>query len=88
MGDHRTEIKIEFTAHGKTYKQEWSINYFDNGAGIDDRIVEWFATCWKDAYARYEQEVHAHFAKEDAAIRETQERVELARLKAKYEGTG
>lgn len=23
MGDHRANIKAEFTIHGKTYKKEW-----------------------------------------------------------------
>ena len=88
MGDHRTEIKIEFTAHGKTYRQEWSINYFDNGDGIDQRIVDWFRACWEDAYARYNKAVQRHYAKEDVARLEREERAELARLIEKYEGRG
>lgn len=86
MGDHRANIKLEFTIHGKTYQHEfWGINYSDNGYGIDDRIVDWFAECWRDARGRWQDEVDAYHAKEHAKEIEEAERKQLAFLKAKYE---
>lgn len=85
MGDHRCLIKLEFDVHGKVYKTEMNINYFDNGDGIDSRIVEWFSNCWDDALSRY----HDMIYEETRAVREAEEerveRRELERLKAKYE---
>ena len=86
MGDHRANIKLEFTIHGKTYKTEFGwINYSDNGYGVDERIIDWFAECWSDARERYQVEVDAYHAKEHAKEIEDAERKQLATLKAKYE---
>ena len=93
MGDNRADIKISFTVHGKTYQQAWEINYWDNGDGIDDRIVEWFAACWHEALARAEYRSRRtipdrqDWDRQDAARREQQERAEFTRLKAKFEGS-
>jgi len=57
MGDHRADIKIEFTIHGKTYKQSWFINYFDDGDGVDSRISDWFRKCWHNAKSRHDIEL-------------------------------
>lgn len=85
MGDHRADIKVEFTIHEKTYRQVWDwINYTDNGDGIDQRVVEWFDECWQDARDRWYRAID----KADAENRQRREREdelkELARLKAKY----
>ena len=84
MGDHRADIKIEFSIHGKTYKQSWWINWIDDGDGVDYRIIDWFRECWQDALARYNCRI-AEFNRE-AREKETEscERAELERLQAKY----
>lgn len=88
MGDHRADIKIEFTIHGKCYRMDSYINWFPDENGVDLRVVEFFVRSWEDARERYE----AAIAKADelaaSASREAAERAELARLKAKYEGAG
>ncbi len=86
MGDHRCEIKIDFNAHGKKYTQEWSINYFDNGAGIDQRIVDWFSDCWADAMAKYDKAQAAYWAEQDAKATTDLDLKELERLRKKYPG--
>ena len=86
MGDHSCHIKIEFSIHNKTYKQEWYINYFDNGDGIDRRIVEWFAECWHDAHSRWQESVDEYFKEEREHEIEETERTELLRLLEKYPG--
>lgn len=54
MADQRAYIKIEFHMHGKAYKTEFDINYFDNGHGFDDRVEEWFRQTYNTAQASYE----------------------------------
>ena len=46
MDDHRADIKLEFTIHGRTYKTEMYMNYWPKG-GIDQRIVSWFNECYE-----------------------------------------
>ena len=83
MGDHRATVVIDFTIHGKTYHQEWWINWFPD-PDIDYRIVEWFRECWDDAKVRYDKEVAKYWHREHATEIEQQERAELARLREKY----
>lgn len=87
MGDHRADIKIDFTFHGKTYRQEWWINWFPDGEreGCDRRITEWFSKCAAEGYARYDAQVAEYFEREHANDIKKSELAELARLKAKYE---
>lgn len=85
MGDHRATITIEFTVHQKTYKQEWWINYCpDDQTGIDQRIADWFAECWRDAYARYRERIAKIHARECSERQEIVERLQLSYLKKKY----
>lgn len=85
MGDHRADIKIEFTIHGKTYEMDSYINWFDDGSGVDARVVEFFRNAWNDAKGRYDAACAARLAQERALQVEVEERNELARLKAKYD---
>lgn len=84
MGDHRADIKLEMTAHGKTYKHEMYINYFDNGSGCDDRIIEWFAQSWADAMSRYDAQMAEYYESERKAKEDEADRREYARLQAKF----
>lgn len=85
MGDHRCGIKIEFDAHGKVYKTDMNINYFDNGDGIDQRVVDWFSECWGDAFSRYNGQIYEAMKEQRKREEEHYERAQLERLKAKYE---
>lgn len=89
MGDHRANIKVEFTIHDKTYKNEWGwINYTDNGDGVDRRVVEWFSDCWNDAYSRYSDAMYEADRENRERLERDAELKELARLKTKYSGVG
>lgn len=85
MGDHRANIKVEFTIHDKTYRQEWGwINYSADEDGIDRRIVEWFDECWQDAYGRYSTAMYEADIENRERRKREAELEELARLTAKY----
>lgn len=85
MGDHRATIKLEMTLHGKTYAHEMWINYWEDGDGVDHRVTDWFAECWRDAKARYDAAEAERYQREHAADIAASEKKELERLKAKYE---
>jgi hypothetical protein len=86
MGDHRASIEIVMKAHGKTYEQEWWINWNpDESTGCDRRITDWFSRCWEDAYERYHKRYAEYFVEQEAKRVEEEEKKELARLKEKYE---
>lgn len=84
MGDHRATVKVEFTIHGKTYTMDSWINWFDDGSGVDQRVIDFFRASWEDAKTRYDAELEALYAREHARDIEAAERRELARLTAKY----
>jgi hypothetical protein len=45
MGDHRPKITCHFEMHGHVADFDFGqCNWSDNGDGIDQRIVDWFAT--------------------------------------------
>lgn len=82
MGDFRAEIKIKMELMGKKYEHVWDqINYSDNGDGIDQRVVDWFAECWKDTQRRYDNIIEKANKKE----RDAQEKELYLRLKSKFE---
>ena len=85
MGDHRADIKITMTAHGKKYEKEWWINWSPNDDGCDQRVVDWFCECWEDAYNRYDEARYLADSENRRIAEEQAERAELARLKSKYE---
>ena len=85
MGDHRADIKLEMTLHGKTYVTSMNISYWaDEHGGCDYRVIDWFNECWKDAYARYTFECEEARAVEELRDRERSERLELVRLLKKF----
>jgi hypothetical protein len=85
MGDHRASVKIEFEMHGHSAKCDLWVNWFDNGCGIDQRIVDWFGEQSGIAIEKYRDELEAFYASREKATTEEAEKAELARLKAKYE---
>jgi len=83
VGDHRFDVKIVFTFHGKTYEfgpcwLNWGPSEVDF---IDQRIVDFFRNAVDDAMGRYERKVAKHKA-EDA---EAAERREYERLREKFD---
>ena len=86
--DSRFYLTVKFSIYGKDY--EWknaSLNWFDNGDGIDQRIVDFFRQAHDEAYAEHQQAVYE--ADKDRREREQveAEKKELARLTAKYHPT-
>jgi len=83
MGDHRFDVKIVFTFHGKTY--EFGPCWLNWGPSevnfIDQRIVDFFRASVDDAMGRYESAVVA--ASEAEA--EKAERRAYERLREKYD---
>ncbi len=86
MGDHRADIQITFAMHGKTYKMDSYVNWFDNGYGIDDRIVEFFRESVADAMDRYDAKVAEYFKDQHEQEQAAADRIEYERLKAKFSG--
>ena len=85
MGDHRAEVKVEMTLHGKTYTHHWGWINWDIHGGIDRRVTEWFEECSRDALARFHDEMWKAEADEREAATEAKDRAEFERLKAKYD---
>jgi len=82
MGDHRASIKIEFEFHGLKFKREFWINFSPSSeCGCDPRICEFFKECAEKGYAEFDEELRDY----ERTQRETEERQQLAALKAKYE---
>ncbi len=80
VGDHRAEVKLEMTLHGKTYKHTFDWINWDIYGGCDQRVIETFEEWSRDALSRFNDEM----AEAEEAATERKERAELARLKAKY----
>jgi len=81
MTDQKASIKIDFDFHGKHYRFDGYINYFDNGDGIDDRVVEFFRESYEDGMSRYHRKTSKYFKEQEEKL----ERETLQLLKDKYE---
>lgn len=81
MGDLRADIKIKMNLWGHNFKQDFWINYWDDGDGNDERVKSWFNQCYQKAMTKYYDEI-------DKARRKEEQKAEkdtYLRLKAKYE---
>ncbi len=90
MGDHRASIKIEAEFHGVTRKMDAWINYSGwaesaEVEGVDDRIVKFFQGLWREGMAVYDQQMADFYTKQYGEEIERAERLEFAKLKAKYD---
>ena len=87
MGDHRADIKIDFTFHGKTYKMYAWINWSPDCEGdsvIDPRVVEFFRESYEDAMDRYHAMVYESEREQREKVQREQELATLKTLKEKY----
>jgi len=84
MSDSRFHLKIDFEIYGKKFDWNASLNYYDRGDGMDERIFNWFVCAYEEAYASYQEEIYSVEERSRKKI-EDAERAELARLKDKYE---
>ena len=85
MGDSRFHLKVDFEIYGEKFDWDASLNCCAHGGEIDDRITNWFLTCYEEAYSKYQDEIYKADATNRKKAEEAQERAELDRLKAKYE---
>lgn len=85
MGDHRAEVKVEMTLHGKTYKHHWGWINWDIHGGIDRRVVEWFEECSRDALGRFQEEMWEAEREQRETATEAKDKAEYERLKAKFD---
>ena len=87
MGDHRADVKIDFTFHGKTYKMDAWINWSPEAGGcwcIDERVVEFFRASYEDGIDRYNAMVHESEREQREKAQREQELATLKTLKEKY----
>lgn len=83
MGDHRVSIKLEFSMHGHEAKNDWWLNWSDS---VPQRVAEWVEENKDKAMAKF-METQFEAQERVDAITENLEREQLAKLKAKYEGS-
>ena len=84
MSDSRFLLKVEFEIYGSRYTWAPSLNYSDNGDGMDDRITEFFETSYRDAYGK----VQSNNCEADRRTCEAKQKADdlatLAALREKY----
>ena len=86
MSDSRFNLEVKFQIYGKTYEWKPSLNWSDNGDGIDHRIVDWFRDSHDAAYSDFLKATRKYLAAEEKRKTEEAERKEYERLKAKFDG--
>ena len=86
MSDSRFHLKVEFEIYGEKFPWDASLNWHDDGDGIDQRIFEFFRDAHDKAYAKFQKEIYESAMHEYMKQKEKEEREMLAKLKAKYEG--
>ena len=86
MGDHRFSFKATFEMHGvkDDINLAWC-NWGGGSNGIDPRIVEWIQNTLDRSMAKYNKQCAEYFAEQNKVEIEAEERIELERLKRKYE---
>ena len=81
MSDSRCKIKIEFEIYGQKYPWEASLNYSDNGYGMDDRITAFFVRSYKHAYENYQRQ---NYILDREERQKSEELATLTALRLKY----
>ena len=84
MSDSRFYLRVEFEIYGQQYTWCPSLNYFDNGDDMDDRITAFFVTSYRDAYNKFHEYNCEVERKARAVLKEKEERALLALLSEKY----
>lgn len=84
MGDHRASIQITFEMHGIKKECDMWINWWDNGNGIDDRIIEFFSDASSEAMLKWNKIIYDSQKIEREKQVEENDFCEFQRLKKKY----
>lgn len=85
MGDHRCNFKATFKMHGVEDSCDMWINWSPGDSGVDHRITDWISNLADKAMAKWHAQVEADRMEATKGERETAERAEYERLKAKYD---
>ena len=86
MGDHRASIKIEFEFHGVKDKTDMWINYWpEECCNMDKRVSEFFNKVYEKGMRKYEDQMAKYYEEKHKTEIEEREKMELKRLKQKYE---
>lgn len=85
MGDSRFHLKAEFEIYGEKFEWDASLNWCADSGEIDERIRDWFLSCYDSAYEKYQDQIYEADRERREKAEEVSERAELERLKAKYE---
>jgi len=84
MSDSRFHLKVEFEVYGKRFKWAPSLNWSADSGCCDDRISEWFAQCYSEAYAEFQESLYLADAQQRRQAQESAERAQLVLLREKY----
>ena len=84
MSDSRFHLKGEFEVYGKRFKLDQSFNWSADPGQCDERISQWFATCYEEAYSEFQEHNFRADAERRKKAEEAEEREQLARLRKKY----
>jgi len=79
-------ITAKFEIYGEEFEWDCSLNWSASSGEIDQRINDWFLHCYNEAHWKFREEVREDARKRKSAQLEANERLELQRLKSKYEG--
>lgn len=85
MGDHRASIQIKFEMHGIEKEIDMWINWYDNGYGIDDRIIDFFQEASNEAINKHEQEVWEYNKAEREKKSLEEDKIKYEELKKRFE---
>ena len=87
MGNHRASIKIEMEFHEVKDNCDMWINFNGHGEvdGVDDRIIEFVRNVYERGMDKYYEEEEKWEEEEQKDEVERKEKLELERLKKKYE---
>lgn len=84
MSDSRFHLKGKFEVYGKRFEMDQSLNWSAEPGQCDERISQWFATCYEEAYSEFQARNYRAEAKQRKKDEEAAEREQLARLRKKY----
>ena len=80
MADSRFHLKGSFEVYGEVFKLNMSLNWSADRGQCDERVSQWFVSCYEKAYAKFQDKLSDQLEQE----RIGSELAELDRLLALY----
>jgi adenine C2-methylase RlmN of 23S rRNA A2503 and tRNA A37 len=84
MSSNRFHLKGEFEVYGKKFKLDQSLNWSADSGQCDERISQWFATCYEEAYSEFQAFNYIADTERSKIVEEAKEREQLILLRKKY----